>query len=246
MKLQYLGNAKDSFKWDYHDYLVTELGYDLLNIVLMMTLDDGGNDGKLNSSQFPARREIIDFCEELKKYRQIDLIKKLPKKTKKLYRVELHKGTIYISQNNANAKLLFDSVDENFNTPESTKKFISRDEYFSGFKNDFDQLILIDPDSGFEPKTFNKKHVRYKDISLILNQISKNSVISVFQNLRMKKFVDDYACITKRIESGYSCAIYWHSLMFVVISPSEAVIKKVTLANAKYAQSNPVKTIPSE
>ena len=59
MKLQYLGDSKDSFKWDYHDFLVSELEYPLLNIALMMTLDDGGNDGKTHPSLSPARDEII-------------------------------------------------------------------------------------------------------------------------------------------------------------------------------------------
>ena len=50
MKLQYLGDSKDSFKWDYHDFLVAELGYPLLNIALMMTPDDAGNDGQSHPS----------------------------------------------------------------------------------------------------------------------------------------------------------------------------------------------------
>jgi len=62
MKLQYLGDSKDSFKWDYHDYLTDALGYNLLNILLMITPDDETNEGKTNPDWFPARKEIIDFC----------------------------------------------------------------------------------------------------------------------------------------------------------------------------------------
>jgi hypothetical protein len=46
MKRQYLGDSKDCFKWDYHDYLMSALGYKILNILLMMTPDDKSNDGK--------------------------------------------------------------------------------------------------------------------------------------------------------------------------------------------------------
>ncbi len=67
MKLQYLGDSKDSFKWDYHDFLVSELEYPLLNIALMMTPDNNGNDGKTKSSLFPAKEEIEEFCQYLKK-----------------------------------------------------------------------------------------------------------------------------------------------------------------------------------
>jgi len=40
MKLQYLGDSKDSFKWDYHDFLARGLGYSKFTIALMMTPDD--------------------------------------------------------------------------------------------------------------------------------------------------------------------------------------------------------------
>jgi len=43
MKKQYLGDSKDSFKWDYHDFLAGELNYPVLNIMLMMTPDDESN-----------------------------------------------------------------------------------------------------------------------------------------------------------------------------------------------------------
>lgn len=41
MKLQYLGDSKDSFKWDYHHFLVDALGYRHFQIVWMMTTDNG-------------------------------------------------------------------------------------------------------------------------------------------------------------------------------------------------------------
>ena len=37
MKLQYLGDSKDSFKWDYHDYLATSLKFSTLKVIFMMT-----------------------------------------------------------------------------------------------------------------------------------------------------------------------------------------------------------------
>lgn len=35
MKRQYLGDAKDAFKWDYHDYLVSELNCPALVFALI-------------------------------------------------------------------------------------------------------------------------------------------------------------------------------------------------------------------
>ena len=95
MKLQYLGDLKDSFKWDYHEFLASALKYPLLNIALMMTPDDKSNDGKSHPSRFPARDEIIDFCNALRFSRTIELIKELPVKTKGSYRIEFHNSYTY-------------------------------------------------------------------------------------------------------------------------------------------------------
>ena len=226
MKLQYLGDSKDSFKWDYHDYLLSEMGYSRFNIALMMTPDDGGNDGNLHPTLFPARSQIIDFCHDIRLKRYIGTIneavaniKDLPEKTSALYDVSLYKGATYFTNEN-------------------------RNEYFSDFKNSENQLVFLDPDNGFEPEILlNEKHVRYADITKILEQLSDESVVSVFQHHRRKKFPDDFARIKERIETGFTAAIYWHSLMFVAVSKSEKVISRVISANEKYAMKNPVEVV---
>lgn len=219
MKLQYLGDSKDSFKWDYHDFLVSELEYRLLNIALMMTPDDGSNDGKTHPSLFPARNEVIEFCQYLRENHSIDSIKVLPQKTGASYQVELHKNKKHISNSN-------------------------RTEYFSGLNNAGRQVLFLDPDNGFEPEnSINEKHVGYNDISSILEQVSDNTIVSVFQHHRRKSFPDDFARINERIKFGHATAIYWHSLMFVAISKSEKAIMQVAVANKKYAATNPVTVI---
>lgn len=221
MKLQYLGDSKDSFKWDYHDYLVSELNYRLFTVALMMTPDDGSNDGKSRPSLFPARKEIIEFCHDLRESRSIETIKDLPSRTGALYGVSLHKDSTYFDNEN-------------------------RSEYFSGFSKRDHQLVFLDPDNGFEPrKSCSEKHVKYEDIASILAQLSSESTISVFQHHRHVSFPNDYAHIKERLESGYSTAIYWHSLMFVSISRSERAIDRVVSANRKYATINPAKVMPN-
>ena len=70
MKLQYLGDSKDSCTWDYHDYLTDALGFELLNILLMMTPDDNTNEGKTKPDRFPARREIIKFTDDFARIKE--------------------------------------------------------------------------------------------------------------------------------------------------------------------------------
>ncbi|HIJ53796.1 MAG TPA: hypothetical protein HPP66_11670 [Planctomycetes bacterium] len=219
MKKQYLGDSKDSFKWDYHDFLAEELNYPVLNIMLMMTPDDESNDGKTDPALFRARKEILDFCEDLRKERIVDLIHSLPGRTNSNYIVNLHNNDLQITNNN-------------------------RTTYFSGLSHKEDQLLLLDPDNGFEPEqSYNEKHILYSDLSYILEQISERSVVSVFQHFRRKAFTKDFARIKERLTNYHATAIYWHSLMFVAISKSKCTIKRVSDANEKYSKDNPVKVI---
>ena len=219
MKLQYLGDSKDSFKWDYHDYLAQELRYPFLNIGLMMTPDDESNDGKSHPSWFPARSTIVAFCEHLREQRSIEAVRRLPEITGSSYTIKFHNESAFITNQN-------------------------RRQYFSGFSPDENQLLFLDPDNGFEPeKSYNEKHVLYSDIASLLGQISDDSVISVFQHFRRKSFVEDFARIKERLHSGYATAIYWHSLMFVAIGKSQKVIARVGEANEKYSREYPVEVI---
>lgn len=218
MKLQYLGDSKDSFKWDYHDYLAKELRYPVLNIGLMMTPDDESNDGGSRPSLFPARPEIVEFCEHLRKKRSIEAVRRLPERTGSSYAIKLHNESAFTNQN--------------------------RRQYFSGFSSAENQLLLLDPDNGFEPdKSYSEKNVLYSDIASLLGQISDDSVISVFQNFRRKSFVEDFARIKERLYGGYAAAIYWHSLMFVAIGKSREVIAQVSEANKKYSRKYPVEVV---
>ena len=219
MKLQYLGDSKDSFKWDYHDYLMTALGYPVFNIALMMTPDDGGNDGKTKPTAFPARKSIIDFCHHLRDSRSLPGIQTLPHHTGASYTVEFHQGEHHFNWKN-------------------------RDLYFSRIAPHPRQLLFLDPDNGFEPeKSCKAKHAAYSEIETILSQLSDDAVLSVFQHARRIAFPNDFARIRERLHSGHATAIYWHSLMFVLISKSEEVIKRVVRVNNAYAEGKKVEVI---
>lgn len=219
MKLQYLGDSRDSFKWDYHDYLTSSLCYPLFNVALMMTPDDKTKDGSTKPHIYQARSEIIAFCHDLKKCKDIQLIKQLPACTDSNYHVVLHKNSTQITNRN-------------------------RKEYFSDITRENKQVLFLDPDNGFEPeKKYSAKHVLYSNIESILQQLSEQSVISVFQYFRRISFVTDFARIRQRLISGHATAIYWHSLMFVAISKSEERINKVRSVNQEYSKVRPVKSI---
>lgn len=219
MKLQYLGDSRDSFKCDYHDYLMSSMHYSLFNVALMLTPNDNTKQGSTKPHGYQAHDNIIDFCNNLKRNKDIQLIMQLPSCHDAKYKVALHKNDIQITNKN-------------------------RKEYFSNINGEKKQVFFLDSDNGFQPeKKYSNKHVLYSDIESILQQLSEQSVISVFQYFRRISFVTDFARIRQRLISGHATAIYWHSLMFVAISKSEERINKVRSVNQEYSKVRPVKSI---
>jgi len=219
MKRQYLGDSKDSFKWDYHDYLTASLGYPKLNIMLMLTPDDKSNNGKTHPDLFPARSTILCFCHDLKEKRNIQFIKTLPAATGAQYQVQLHKEETYITA-------------------------INRRQYFSDPSTETRQVVFLDPDNGFEPeKSNNEKHVLFSDVTSLLERTSPETVISIFQHFRRISFDKDFARIKERLPNAYATAIYWHSLMFVTVTKTKEIIDRVSFLNHQYSQSYPVKIL---
>lgn len=220
MKRQYLGDSKDCFKWDYHHFLLEAFGYSQLKIAWMMAPDDDGTDGKTSPELYPARPEILRFCKNLRSTLNPALLSKLPTTTGARYKVSFHNPDEHLNGSN-------------------------RDSYFSGIETGPNQVLFLDPDNGFEPEcSFSEKHICYSDVDRIIKTISPDSVVTVFQHHRRKKFPEDFARIRERLPSGYSTAIYWHSLMFVSVTSSLKTIYRVCEINREYAKHHPVEVLP--
>ena len=216
MKLQYLGDSKDSFKWDYHHFLVEALGYNGLKIAWMMTPDDGGPDGKTAPELFPARPEILRLCHRLRATRDPALIFDLPRLGRSSYVVSFH-------------------------LTDETQVSATDRSFFSGIEPASGDVIFLDPDNGFEPeRSSSEKHVRYLDLDRLVKAMPLEAVVTVFQHHRRKKFPVDFARICERLNSGYACAIYWQSLMFVCLSRSQDIIGRIGEINLEYARHRAV------
>ena len=230
MKLQYLGDSKDAFKWDYLDFLARRVDVTYLDIIPMKTPDDRSGEGKTPSSRFPSSDSVQKFCHHLKGNRSFDELRKLPRKTGGKYEVRLHKP-------NHNFK--------------HVKQY--RDAYFSDMpcEQDSGRVLFLDPDIGFQPpKTVNNKHVEFADLATIWPQITDNSIVCVFQHGRRMHyhFEDHYKEIKrglKRIEPFYSTAVYWcNDLMFVVLGKHEGRIERARVVTGAYQkQPRPVQLI---
>ncbi len=229
MKKQYLGDSKDSFKWDYLDFLMKEIQYCRLNVILMATPNDSSKEGKTSHLLFPASCGILDFCADLQKNSDFSTLHKLPQYMKSDYTMCLHK---------------LDSCLENAKS--------KRKEYFSNINFAKKQILFLDPDIGFEPKTATEKHIKYSDMKNIWKQISDDSIVVVFQHGRRfnNQFFLHYDEINKNLKgelnfSWDSTALFWcDKVMFVIMGKCKKTIGQIRQVNKKYQKlPRPVKII---
>ena len=246
MKLQYLGESKDAFKWDYLDFLVKRLNkgskeYKLF-VVPMLTDSDKTKQGQTDPSEFPSSKEVQKFCAYLQNKRELKKIKELSSYTNSDYDICIHKEKSH----------------------EKREWFVSRDSfrrtYFRDISEEGKTVLFLDPDKGFEPPaSFDKKHVKYCDVKNIYNNAKNDDIIVVFQHARRKHcpFPEHYQEILDRLEAEkikcHTAAMFWgNKVMFVVIGKSKERIDRVKKINACYANHDyicsgrPVKFIPDK
>lgn len=211
MKCQFLGDSKDSLKWDYLHFLIENLGYSHLKTAWMMTPDDNSGQGKTEHTEYPARSEILGLCEALRTKRDYSLISFLPHMCSAQYGVHFHAGEGYFLHSH-------------------------REQYFHTLTIGQRELLFLDPDNGFRPdKSFNAAHVGYDEIAGLLER-NPSALITVFHHFRRIKFQDDLAQIRKRLGGVPASAIYWDGkVMFVSVSTCSATIRNVEEINRKYA-----------
>ena len=228
MKLQYLGDSKDAFKWDYLDFLAKQMGMSELFIVPMMTPKETNKEkkdnGQTDPSLFPSSPEVYAFCCYLRENQQLDQLCKLPERTKGNYKVCLY---------------------------ERSKEFFinaTRKEYFSEIKLVKNRILFLDPDIGLEPGTATKQHVEYCDIKNIYNNIDESAVIVVFQHFPRIRFYQNYEEISNRLDNKIKChktALFWDGrAMLVIIGKTKEKINQVRKINEIYQKlSRPVEVI---
>ena len=240
MKLQYLGDSKDAFKWDYLDFLVKNLNIDSkeykLLVVPMLTKSDGTGQGGTHPSEFLSVKGVQEFCLHLRDKQELKEIKRLPFYTKNDYKVCIHKEQFH---EEGNWFVKFDDY---------------RQKYFAGIGQDGNAVMFLDPDNGFEtkrPENTNEQHVKYSDIKNIYNVAKKDDIIVVFQHAFRKycPFPEHYQEILERLEKkevkSHTAAMFWgNKVMFVVIGKTKGQINQVHKINESYQKlPRPVEVI---
>ena len=193
MKLQFLGDSRDSFKWDLLHHMVTqaEPSFDRLLFVPMLTADDPElPHGTTPAGRFSCRPKILNFVESLRtqprgleRVARLGSINELPQ-----FKVEIFQPS---------RELGFGWLRVQY-----WREFVSLPLA--------DALIFLDPDNGFESaKTAGEQHVRFGEIELLLQSVPDSSAICVFQ---YRPQGQPWERVFARIETGLPAGAVVHSI----------------------------------
>lgn len=171
MKLQYLGDERDAFKWDLLLWLCTHSEESFKGIVLipMLTPDDSSRDGQSDPRKFPTRNsQIHEFLRMLREAAPRDLsrLTQLGKMVStREFPVEIH------------------PIGRDPHT--AIGRGEDRARYWQGFtpEKHANSIIFLDPDNGFQTKTQEgTKWVRFNEIEHLLDLLAEDSAVLLYQH----------------------------------------------------------------
>jgi len=171
MKNQYFGDKRDLFKYDLWLHVAKQLeGITSLTFIPMLTPNDSTNEGRKTTYPEGKRRKrlygFLKFC----------LVPNRPN------RRSVTRLREFLCDEPFEYHPYRDEDDKGFQNG-------SWDVYFNAIPCEWlrDAVILIDPDTGLEPKDGpSDKHVTYKNIASVVRRCSGNWVVLIVQFLSKK------------------------------------------------------------
>jgi len=224
MRLQFLGDLRDAFKWDLLHWVCTESypPYARVIIVPMLNPDDpDSSHGRTTPEGFDCRPAILRFLQLLRNEpRQIDLLKNLGKlEDLGSFEVSLYQPNRFISSD------------------------WSRAHYWEDLEGTFLQnsLVFVDPDTGFETRTqAGEKHLRFGEALDLLNRVDQRGCLVVFQ---YRPQGQPWRDVVKRISGGGSLGFFRAVLCgntgLVIMAKNEALNDRVDRALTAYGSAHP-------
>lgn len=226
MKLRYLGDARDAFKWDLLHWICVKSSphFDELAFVPMLTPEIGkSKDGQTPHEWFECRDFVRRFVISLKKQpRSLKRILALGSADPNTlsFRVSLFAPTRFVSSGK------------------------QRVEYWAGFEPEKleNTVVFIDPDNGFETKTqHGTKWVRHSELKHLLSRLPKTSVTVVYQHRPHRKWADIFADLRNSLDYAHTAvAAYESNLAFVAIAGGVSAGERIFSAIKSYANEHPV------
>jgi len=226
MKLQYLGDARDAFKWDLLHWICTQSSprFDELLYVPMLTPDvENTNEGKTPDKWFECRAFIRPFVVSLKgeprSLERISALGSVKQNTLPFY-VSLFAPSRYVESGN------------------------KRPAYWGGFAPEEceNSVVFFDPDNGFETRTqHGTKWIRYTELKHILSLLPKTSVLVVYQHRPRRKWDDVFADIMKRLDYTHTVVVaHEGNLAFVAVAGNASAGRRIIAAVESYANEHAI------
>ena len=224
MKIQYLGDYRDAFKWDLLHWACTRSSPTFCRLVFvpLLTLDDPvPRDGQMPHERFEARDFIHAFVAELRRApRDIRRVAQLGTQDGETsFNVSIHAPHRIVPDHTARPKYW-----ENFD-PRSLD----------------DCIVFLDPDNGFEIKTQRGgKWVLDAEIRWLLETLPSSSAIVVYQHWPHRAWPTVFAELARRLSfAPFLCAVHDHTLAFVALSRNADAFGRLERAFHAYAAAHP-------
>ena len=226
MKLQYLGDARDAFKWDLLHWICTRSSplFAELAFVPLLTPDiAGSNEGSTPHNWFKCRDFIRPFVESLKK------------EPRSLARI----SALGVAEPNREFRVFVFGPDRFIG---SGKR---RGEYWSGFDPDKlgNSVVFFDPDNGFETNTqHGTKWIRHIELKELFCRLPETSVAIVYQHRpRRRTQVELFAELTERLCYIHTAAAaYEGNLALVAMANNSLAGQRVASAIQSYSEEHPL------
>lgn len=222
MKLQYLSDARDAFKWDILHWVCTQSSpaFSRLVYVPLLTPPDKPNEGRIPHQRFPCRDFIRAFVASLNtEPRSLTRVCSLGA-VEPLKRFEMRV----------------------FSPGSFIGSAAKRRKYWADFNpSDFDDsVVFFDPDNGFETKTrHGQKWIRHCELSDVIAQLPATSVAVVYQHRPRLEWDTVFAELEKKIDYADSVAAHEPNLAFVALAGNRTVWRRVNDCIKGYAENHP-------
>lgn len=221
MKLQYLGDYRDAFKWDLLHWLCSTVDSEatsLLFVPLLTPDDPNPRDGQIPHDRFLARLEVQQFVASLKDTpRGLGAIMDLGSlEPTKQFSVSIHAPDSYVEFGR------------------------HRPDYWRGIDHPSKSIVFLDPDNGFETKTCKgAKWVRHSEVKSLLEKLPQSSAVVVYQHRPHLKWENVLGDLSRHLQyAGHASATYESSLAFIIIGNAGPAVRRLSQAAMRYANQH--------
>ncbi len=221
MRLQFLGDSRDAFKWDLLQWLVTRAQppFSQLLFVPMLTPDvPGSRHGRTPAARFPARPVVLDFVGQLRGTPEgVEAVRRLGRiEAGSTFEVRIHAPRSFVPEGPARPQYWQDLEP-------------------AGLEN---TLVFLDPDNGFETKSQKgDRWVLDAEIHHLLNALPASSAVVVYQQRPRLPWREVFRILAPRLDYAvYASAVHNAALAFVLLAGGRAAAERLNGAALGYVQ----------